>query len=404
MLQKISLTTFLLPMLLTSELVLAQIPAQTITSELGMVVSIDNGEGWSVVGKTPGTLKIPQCKQRRVTLTGLKPENLAAYKKELGQLQARCVMLPDALSNAEFETYVDAGLLADVTSLNFGGIFFLPGTKEKESVPIIAYSCSRLTDITPLAKLQNLTSFKFPGNPFHGCRGLKDITPLTNLQNLTSLDLCWCEEAADLTPLTKLQKLTSLDLTGCTGLKDLTPLTKLQKLTSLDLTGCTGLKDLTPLTKLQNLTSLNLRDCKNLTDIAPLSALRKLTNLDLDGCEKIRDIKPLAWLPNLEYLDLSECKKITNFYPISGHKKLTRLWLTIPHNDLSFLRNLQRLKVLYLVDCPKLSNVAPLANLPKLRTLEFQKCELITEAVVASLKKKLPASCEVERLETDNGW
>jgi len=132
-----------------------------------------------------------------------------------------------------------------------------------------------------------------------------------------------------------------------------------------------------------------------LTDIAPLAALRNLTHLAFWECEKIQDIQPLAWLPNLVELALVQCGKTTNFYPISGHKKLNTLRLTIPHNNLSFLRDLKQLKELVFYNCPKLDNLALLSHLQKLEVLGFYECRLVTETMLDELEKKLPKNCYV---------
>jgi len=112
-------------------------------------------------------------------------------------------------------------------------------------------------------------------------------------------------------------------------------------------------------------------------------------------CEKLQDIRPLAWLPNLEILDLSYCKTLSKLYPISGLKKLKKLKLTLPHNDLQFLQDLKQLKELRFYECPKLSRLNLLARLQKLETLSFCDCDLVTDAMIDELKKKLPKSCKV---------
>ena len=369
------LSLFVLATLLTSDYVWAEaplIPAQTITSKLEMVVYVDTGEGFDKIGTTPGTVESPQCIRRFFVPTGLTDENVTAYKKELSRLGIRSVGL-GGIINAGLKTYADVGLFTNLTSLYLG-------------------HCESLTDITPLAKLQNLTLLDLSD-----CESLTDIAPLAKLQKLTTLDLSDCDKLTDIAPLAKLQKLTTLDLSDCDKLTDIKSLAKLQNLTSLDLSYCNRLTDITPLTNLQNLTSLNLGGGDilfgggtDLTDIAPLAALRKLTVLNLRSCKKIRDLQPLAWLPDLVALDLGECSKIKSFYPISGHKKLQKLIVTIPNNDLAFLRNLQQLKELQLSNCPRLSNLEPLARLRKLTTLHFHRCKLVTQEKVDALKKKLP--------------
>ena len=59
------------------------------------------------------------------------------------------------------------------------------------------------------------------------CDKLTDITPLSGLNNLTELYLSGCDELTDITPLTGLNNLTTLDLSGCSKLIDTTPLSEL---------------------------------------------------------------------------------------------------------------------------------------------------------------------------------
>jgi len=190
MFRKLFSTSLVLLTLLVGERVSAQeasppkIPAQTITSDLEMGIYIDAIDSSDGIFSTPGTVKLPQCTRRRFSLYGLNEKNVEAYKKELIRLGVRSVSLPLNTTSAELKTYVDAGLLTNVTSLR-------------------CYWCNDLTDITSLAKLPNLTSLDL-----NRCFNLSDITPLAKLQKLTYLNFSNCAWLTDLTPLAKLKNLT----------------------------------------------------------------------------------------------------------------------------------------------------------------------------------------------------
>jgi len=406
---KLFYATLILTMLLLSRSAEAQlriypegtepkVAAGTITSELEMEVMVCDGQELIEIAKAPGTLKIPQCTRRVFMLTGLNEKNVEAYVKEARRLEMRHVVLME-MNDARLKAYAQAGLFTNLEGLHLGGedakngklTDISPVTQFQKLNSLGLWCCDDLKDITPLAKLQNLTWVGILE-----CENLKDITPLTKLPKLTALAID-SSGLTDLTTLAKLQNLTSLAATMPDEVTDITPLAKLENLTSLLIDKCKNLNNITPLTKLKKLTALGITGSEKLKDIAPLAALSKLHTLDLTGCKEIQNIQPLAWMPDLKNLNLARCEKISSFHPLTGLKKLEILSLTIPNNDLAFLRNLQQLQELHFSDCPKLSNVAPLKNLQKLETLGFSGCDLVTQAALTELKKKLPKGCEVTR-------
>ena len=119
-------------------------------------------------------------------------------------------------------------------------------------------SGNRLSDITPLQNLTNLTDLNLGSNQ------ISDITPLRNLTNLTRLILQY-NRISDLTPLANLESLSHLSLIG-NQINDITPIESLTALTTLYLDG-NPIADLEPLRKLKRQNLLLTIDI----DIGPLT-------------------------------------------------------------------------------------------------------------------------------------
>ncbi|NES24172.1 MAG: leucine-rich repeat domain-containing protein [Symploca sp. SIO3E6] len=86
---------------------------------------------------------------------------------------------------------------------------------------------AKLTDISPLASLTQLTHLELPYN------NIKNVSPLAGLTNLTYLDL-QANDISVLTPLANLTKLRSLRL-GVNAISDVRPLASLTQLNWLEL-------------------------------------------------------------------------------------------------------------------------------------------------------------------------
>ncbi len=122
-------------------------------------------------------------------------------------------------------------------------------------------SGNRLSDITPLQNLTNLTDLNL------GSNNISDITPLRNLTNLTRLILQY-NRISDITPLQNLTSLSHLSLIG-NQINDVTPLENLTSLTTLYLGG-NSISDLDPLRRLKQQNLLLTIDI----DIGPLTPNR----------------------------------------------------------------------------------------------------------------------------------
>ena len=196
---------------------------------------------------------------------------------------------------------------------------------------------ARLSDITPLSSLTNLTNLNLYNND------LSDIAPLSGLTNLTWLRLS-SNELSDITPLSGLTNLTSESLQQRVigyhasirfdesdmnlslynnDLSDITPLSGLTNLTMAEslqqrVIGYHSLSGLTNCeveslqqrfigyhapTGLTNLTNLNLNN-NALSDISALAGLTNLENLSLEN-NQVSDVSALVGLTNLRLLYLT---------------------------------------------------------------------------------------------------
>jgi len=163
---------------------------------------------------------------------------------------------------------------------------------------------NRITDISALANLTNLTFLSLPHNQ------VSDLTPLAGLTNLTHLDFHF-NQITDITPLADLTNLTFLNLTS-NPIADITPLAGLINLTDLYFSN-NPIADITPLAGLINLTNLWMTNSQ-IHDITPLAGLVNLTDLWMTD-NQIHDISPLASLPNLRSIWLDR-NPFTDWSPL----------------------------------------------------------------------------------------
>jgi internalin A len=141
------------------------------------------------------------------------------------------------------------------------------------------------------------------------------------LKTLTSINLTY-NQISDLKPLAGLNNLTSLNLAH-NQISDLKPLAGLNNLTSLSL-DFNQIRDVKPLEKLTKLTDLSLFS-NQISNVKPLAGLTSLTMLSVN-VNKISDVKPLAGLTNLTFLDLRR-NQISDVTLLGGLTKLTALYL-----------------------------------------------------------------------------
>ena len=229
-----------------------------------------------------------------------------------------------------------AGVTSSVFSGNWKKTFNKLAAAEKLRLNL---ENKNISDLSPLAKLNNLTELYLDTNR------ITDLTPLVKLKNLTGLDVSK-NEITDLSPLSRLKNLTELYI-DTNRITDLAPLAKLKKLTILDVSN------------------------NEITDLSPLSRLKELAKFQASE-NKIIDLTPLSKLKNLTILDVSK-NKITDLSPLSRLKKLRDL--NISKNQISVLSPLVRLKRLKALNISKnqISDITPLAGLEHLYWLDLEK-------------------------------
>ncbi|TAG17458.1 MAG: hypothetical protein EAZ32_16935 [Cytophagia bacterium] len=210
---------------------------------------------------------------------------------------------------------------------------------------------NKIIDLSPLQRLQQLTSLYLEYNQ------IIDLSPLQELQQLTSLSLSG-NKIIDLSPLQRLRQLTELHL-GNNQIIDLGPLQRLQQLTELDL-GNNQISDFSPLEGLQQLILLNLMD-NQVSNLSPFRGLQQLKLLNI-AANEIIDLNPLQGLQQLSWLFLNN-NKISDLSPLQGLQQLTSLFLSDNKIiDLSPLQELQQLTSLFLDD-NQITDLSPLKEL-----------------------------------------
>lgn len=143
---------------------------------------------------------------------------------------------------------------------------------------------------------------------------LKGLEHAAYLQGLTISR----SEVSDLTPLAGLENLQALKL-NYNRITDISPLSGLVNLQRLELHD-NQIVDISPLAGLIGLQDLRLKS-NEVVDISPLSGLVNLRHLELHG-NQISDISPLQGLVNLEVLNLGG-NPITDFTPLYGLPRVT---------------------------------------------------------------------------------
>ena len=240
---------------------------------------------------------------------------------------AQTVHIPDPNLRAALESALGKEAGADITQADMASLKTLDALKSNISdltglefatgLIEIELRGNRISDVSPLEQLKNLTKLRLGTN-----RKISDVSPLKALKNLTFLDID-SNRISDVSPLEQLKNLTWLDLDD-NEISDVSPLKALKNLTYLDLDG-NRISDVSPLKVLKNLTFLDIDD-NEISDMSPLSVLIKLTVLDLEG-NKLSDVSALSALTNLTELDLHD-NEISDVSPLSVLTNLTVLDLS----------------------------------------------------------------------------
>ncbi|WP_293332127.1 leucine-rich repeat domain-containing protein [Microcoleus sp. CAWBG58] len=236
------------------------------------------------------------------------------------------------------------------------------------------------TDIRSLSSLTNLTRLYLNG--IIGENVITDISSLRSLTNLTILFLS-DNEITDITSLGALINLTTLDITR-NPITDISSLRSLTNLTTLYL-GSRHITDITSLGALTNLTTLLLGG-NQITDISSLGSLTNLTTLFLSGSQ-ITDISSLGSLTSLTTLEIKS-SQITDISALRSLTNLTTLDLWQNQiTDISSLGSLTNLRTLQLSG-NKISDISPLRSLTHLTMLHLDSRQIAVFSVLGELAQK----------------
>ncbi|MFW5857279.1 MAG: leucine-rich repeat domain-containing protein, partial [Planctomycetota bacterium] len=172
----------------------------------------------------------------------------------------------------------------------------------------------------------------------HRLTGLRELAvfgPVDDLQLARIVEQCPqlrnlelnVSRVTDLTPLARLAHLQELQLSGNDNVVDLAPVGRLQTLRGLSFMDLT-LPAVGPLGRLQGLQSLALNDCHTPSELQPLAGLQDLRELEITYNREVRDIAFVAGLKKLETLQLSGLSELRGLEPLAGLERLISLHLS----------------------------------------------------------------------------
>lgn len=238
---------------------------------------------------------------------------------------------------------------------------------------------SKLTDLSPLQKLEHLEEFALSWN-----HEITDLGPLKNLDSLRNLQLMDTPNIRDFSPL-KNTNITELHISNISSKNQLdgtnlvNTVKQMDKLAKIVLSGFV-IPDAAPLLERPRLYLLSLNDCK-VEKISEVS--RPVSIEDLSYATTI----PISWFPlsqmtNLEYLSIRD----SNLTNLDGLEKLTKLG----H--------------LYLTDNKQLTTLPDLSGLSNLELvfMKFGGNQLSAEELTAKLPKHFQELSEWPEWLKDN--
>ena len=181
----------------------------------------------------------------------------------------------------------------------------LKGLEHAVNVKFLSIARSEVSDLTPIAELENLHTLKLFNNR------ISDITPLAGLVNLEVLQL-QNNQILDISPLTGLVNLKELNLSG-NPIVDFTPIYGLTGIETLRL-GLAGSG--IPLDS-EVLQRLNPVDGPVVCEIARAPIHARLENLTypsvFQACGGIVNLPELSWEEVIAYHDIFFCQSILNW-------------------------------------------------------------------------------------------
>ena len=303
------------------------------------------------------------------------------------------VTIPDANLRTALEQQMGKSAGATITQLDMAKlpellrlqrqrppISLVTGLEHAVNVAFLSLDYNSISDLSPLASLNSLTSLSLRGN------SISDLSPLASSTSLRWLTLN-NNSISDLSPLASLTSPRGLYLSD-NSISDLSPLASSTSLTHLSLSN-NPISDLSPLASLNSLTFLSLRG-NSISDLSPLASLTSLQSLYLHG-NSISDLSPLASLTSLQFLYLDN-NSISDLSPLASLNSLTQLLLHGNSiSDLSPLASLTDVDYLGL-DGNSISDLSPLASLTSLRALHLDDNSISDATPLASLAGLLSLS------------
>ena len=204
------------------------------------------------------------------------PDLKAALESDLG------IMNPTASDMATLTSFECNDDIEDLSGLGYA-----------HNLETLDISSNRITDISELADLSDLTELIIYSND------IRDLGPIRYLTNLITLDLSR-NRITNISALSWLEHLENLDLDYNT-IADLSPLADLEQLVYLDIDG------------------------NHIIDMSPLAACTQLEELWINT-NQISTISTVRSLPNLKRVDLSS-NAIVDISALTNHAHLTLLRL-----------------------------------------------------------------------------
>ena len=216
--------------------------------------------------------------------------------------------------------------LKNLTSINFMGnqISDISPIKELINLTRIGFGNNKITDISPLKKLNNLITINFDFNQ------ITDITPIKELKNLIIIVFSY-NQIADISPIKELKNLIMIDFSHNNQISDISSIKELKNLIMIDFT-INQITDISPVKELTNLTEICF-EINQITDISPVKELLNLTSINFLG-NQITDISPIKELKNLTSINLGH-NQITDISPLKELINLKRVSLI--ENPIKFL-------------------------------------------------------------------
>lgn len=223
-------------------------------------------------------------------LSGLRMLRLKGSRKDFRKLKD--------LSSLEYLAIHDCSDLRSLSSFN------------QNRLRILALrNCTSLEGVSPLRRAPYIVRLCISE-----CSRLRDLTPLAKLDHLKALGLHGLHESAAFKQMPTFRSLEELRVVGSKSFRLVKSLGKIKNLHTMEVS-CGGPVDLPDLSEFTNLEALILRDCTELraqSELGLLASLKllDLTNLDYFNCVNISNLK------KLRALSLSNCKSLQNVHLI----------------------------------------------------------------------------------------